>query len=227
MEAPLNHLAHRQGADYRRGTDVAVAGAIQREPDLSPDLRYLVDGFHRAPHPDIGRYELPVSPQARGEAVAALPVYERLCEPISFEALAVWISVVSGLPGAPAPRSDAELNSIATIYEAVCEVPRGAFTAKSRRAALQTWKFWPAPTEVYELVRDRGRDLTRTLSAIRRLANAPEPKAPDRDPPRTTDELDAVVAAIKAKHGYQEVPDDPESRPYRRIKPEPHAPIRS
>ena len=149
--------------------------------ELSPDLRHHVSEVLRS---NSGRCTWTVPPNVRREARAEAERFERLCRPIEHSELEKWMSFAFSLPGAPPPDQRKKAQAIAALYGAVCNVPSMAFDQHAKTRASRQWKWWPTPASLYEVVRDKERELYSTLGALRQIVSAPKPRAVESDMPR-------------------------------------------
>lgn len=113
----------------------------------------------------VFRYRTPLSAALKAEAAAVLPGYAAAVRGPSPAHFAAWIGPIA-LTVRNAMAAD-EIEGIATQFAALLvDIPSGAFTAATQLQASHTFKFWPSPADIVELVADEARDIRRAVEVL-------------------------------------------------------------
>lgn len=157
--------------------DLALAIASHSLPTMSPELRgwFLDDLDMEWVAPAAGRAAI-LLPHYRdrsslvlGEATALLSSYAQVASPPSAAFLADWLKPLAAVVRNPV--SAAELDQIAPIFAAaLADIPIGAFSLPTWRLAMQTFKFWPSPADIAELVAPAAQEIRRTVAVLKFIA---------------------------------------------------------
>lgn len=149
---------------------------------------------------------------AIAQAAALIPAYAAADEPTARDAIKGWLDRVS-MAVVNAPLPEAHKAGLAAFFALSGDLPRLCWTMETWQAFLRRGpdaRFWPAVSDVDLFLRPIADKHRAKLATLRRIAAAGS--APDKpEPPpveeaseaarMTMAEREAVVAAIRAKHG--------------------------
>lgn len=118
----------------------------------------------------VFRYRSPLTDALVGEAQRLLPVFRIASEAASPGLLARWLTPIALTVRNPLATD--EIAGVAELFAPLLsDLPGGCFTAATQRYAAQTFKFWPSPADLAELVRDEAADIRRGISVLSYLAS--------------------------------------------------------
>lgn len=118
---------------------VARALSLQRDrlypPAPGEEAGYL------APRPE------PLDAAGREAAAEAVRQVEAMLRPVTLEHFGAWLMPINAVVANPMPKEDFWFKAGA-LFMAVSDLPAGAFTAESARAAMKVWKWFPTAAEI-------------------------------------------------------------------------------
>lgn len=146
-------------------------------PTMSPALRgWLLDDFDmewvqiakESPLIKLPRYR-DTSASVRAEAARLLPAYRAASKPPSCIFLCEWLQPLAVVVRNPV--SVHSLEHLSLIFaEALSTVPVGAFSRDAWVRMMQTFKFWPSPADIAELLQDDANDIRRAVEVLAFIA---------------------------------------------------------
>ncbi|CAB4144547.1 hypothetical protein UFOVP469_36 [uncultured Caudovirales phage] len=142
-----------------------VPPAFQRQVS-----RALADAYNATlnPHPDIGPPTL-YDAIAQAEARRWADEMEPLTQPVSERTLREWLAPIPAVV-----RNEKTPEAIAAwlagVIMAVGHLEAGAFNAATQREALQTFKFFPSASDVYDVVSGPAVGIRQRYAVLRRIA---------------------------------------------------------
>lgn len=198
----------------------AQAVAIQ----LSGSLSRHVDG-PRAYRDTTGDGVAIVAGQPSGadvaEALDKIARAEAACRPARHGIIAQWCQRLTSLPWGPTTQ-DASKAAIAAIILACGDFPAGVWTVETSTLALRTWKRWPAPAQVYELLEPIGTVFTNTRDRLKAIASTSTKPARGATAPGRSEaaiaHVKATVAAFVAERSFMQPKSAPAAK---EVKPAP------
>lgn len=170
--------------------------ALSKPVAMSGSLAYHVAG-----DVVIGGHYAPATGRASAadvaEAQRRLQEAEHLCRPPTDRLIASWCARLRTLPKAP-PTDEAIAATLIGIITACSDLPAAVFTAETVKIALQRFKWWPGPAEVYELLSEHAKPFKRSLEGLKRVIakGAPEEKTAREE--RTPEAQEHVAALVQA-----------------------------
>lgn len=138
-------------------------------PDLPEDEYQWIDtarGAVRVPRPTWASH----TPASRAGALALVPTYRALCQPVTRAHLAVWLGDLRWCRDAPS--AEAFPDAVATYARFLSTLAVGVFTAATQEAAGRTFDFFPTPARVHEFLIEDSRRLKRTLGILEYLGES-------------------------------------------------------
>lgn len=128
-----------------------------------------------------------VSAVVKDEARRCLPHYEAACRPATNAQVREWLLAINA--GVRNPLSRDDFNARCAAIADVChDLPASAFTAETRREAMQSpeFAFFPSAADAYKFLSNASAGIRKDRLALRRLATADvavpvaQPSAEDR-----------------------------------------------
>ena len=138
-------------------------------PDLPEDEYHWVEtsrGALRVPRPTWATR----TPDSKASALALLPTYQALVQPVTQAHLAVWLRDLCWCRDAPPPEAFPAAVAIYTRFLSTLAV--GVFTTATQEQAGRMFDFWPTPARLHEFLIDDSRRLKRTLGILEYLGEA-------------------------------------------------------
>lgn len=153
-------------------SDLALIPTSRPMPKLSPALlNWIIDA------PDMEWLNMPggsfiqvpryrdSGPAVKEEAKRLIEVYRSAVRPPSANYLRAWLQALAMVVRNPV--SAAELDAMSGIFAAALgTVPVAAFSQTAWVRALQTFKFWPSPADLFALVKEDADEIMRTLAVL-------------------------------------------------------------
>ena len=160
---------------------------------LSASLARQIEGDHM-----VGDFLVKVTaPPSRmdvAEARDKIGEAEQSCRKADPRSIAAWCRRLEGLPWGPDSPEKSQI-MITAIVMACGDLPAAVWTAETETSALQKFKRWPAPAEVFELLTPYAAKFTSVRDGLRRVIAG---TTPGQD---TTDPADRSSAAQEAVRG--------------------------
>ena len=155
----------------RLPTEPPIPDAVARWllPDLPDDEYHWVEtarGAVRVPRPTWATR----TAASKAAALALLPTYQALSQPVTQAHLAVWLRDLCWCRDAPP--LEAFPDAVATYARFLSTLAVGVFTAATQEAAGRTFDFFPTPARVHEFLIEDSRRLKRTLGILEYLGEA-------------------------------------------------------
>jgi hypothetical protein len=163
---------------------------------------------------DAGMWIPPPPPEFDPAAPDVLAAADLLCQPVSPDVLAAWLTTLSlAIPRAPSAAALA--NQTGLIRDLCQDIPAGAWCRETLAEAVHTFKqWWPSIGELHELLKPHADRLTGTRYALRRIVAAadqrPVPK-PERPPvdEQAMNEVRELLMAFQRERSFNS-PDTPD-----------------
>lgn len=151
-------------------------------PPMSPELRgWMLDDMDMEWLPPTAQRQAIRLPRyrddsaaVRAEAARLLPAYRAGARPPSARFLCDWLQPLAAVVRNPISRDD--LENISGIFaDALADIPVATFTPAAWRRAMQTFKFWPSPADVAELLQDDAKDIRRAVEVLTFIVQGDRP----------------------------------------------------
>ncbi len=158
--------------------------------------RWLADAIQQArnPHPDIGFERGRLRPGTIEEARRLLPALDQALRIATGAEWHEWLVPMAVLPNAPT-RGEAFRGAVGVIAFALRDTPAIILTPDRQREALRSFRFWPTPKEIADLLAPTLREIAAKRAAVRRIAETEN--APRHDP-ASEDEREEIRAGLAA-----------------------------
>lgn len=148
------------------------------------------------------------------EATRKLIEAEHLCRPAAATVIAFWCSRLRVLPWGPTD-DKATQAMVAAIGLTCGDLPAAVWTSEISAEALRTWKRYPAPSEVYDLLSTYARPFRRAVDGLKRVIatqGAETASAPSGATPEAIEHVASLVKAFTAERSWNQT-TGPTARP--------------
>ena len=140
------------------------------------------------------------------EAKRRLQEAQHLCRQPTDGLIMVWCAnaLLETLPKAPTT-DEAMAATLSAVISACSDLPAAVFTAETAKLALQKFKWWPGPAEVYELLFEHAKPFQRALAGLERVVAMGEPTAPaerEEVTPEAQEHVHQLVEAFKRERSW-------------------------
>jgi hypothetical protein len=149
------------------------------------------------------------------EAFDKLAQAEAACRSARPGIIAQWCQLLTSLPWGPKTEEESRA-AITAIILACGDMPAGVWTIETSTIALRTWKHWPAPAQVYELLKPIGKSITNMRDRLKAIATtSKEPARGENVADRSKTAIAhvrATVAAFVAERSFTQPKNSPAAK---------------
>jgi len=184
---------------------------------LSASLARQVEGDHMIGDLLVKVTALPFRMDV-AEARDKIGEAEQSCRKADPRSIAAWCRRLEGLPWGPDTPEKSQV-MITAIIMACGDLPAAVWTAETATSAMQKFKRWPAPAEVFELLTPYAVKFTSVRDGLRRVIAGDAPGQDATDPadrsPAAQEAVRGVVAAFVGERLFNKPGDLPARAPVR------------
>lgn len=119
----------------------------------------------------VFRYRTPLSASLVKEASATAPAYARACQGPSQARIAAWLGPIALTVRNPLAAD--EIEGMAVMFAALLvDIPAACFTASTQLQASHTFKLWPSPADIVDLLAEDATEMRRAAAILAYIASA-------------------------------------------------------